>query len=446
MGSRVVGARRSRIRNDPEPDGVRGIPAAARKAARRGDARPRTDLRGLPAVRRNPAVVQKLDRIAGDARRLPTHRLCDARPGLRDLSGGGPGRRALHRRFARPDAASGPGASAPADLHVAAFRAAQGGRTRPFADRLDELHRRCHGPRGPINPTSARCGGPPRAPHSNGIEQRSGPVVRSASGENVRENFGQNFRESVMGNEMEMSSMEMPPPTLLGDPQAKEWEYLTHGSIVVERNRWFLATIIAGLIAAAAVAAVAMLLPLQKLVPLAVTVDSRTGLVTSVEYSKSVGELTQKEAIQRSDVARYVIAREFYDPLDLVTSVKLVRVMSDGNVWRQYEEETSQYNDSSPMKRYGSKVRRRIEVSTVLPIPNNANTYQVRYAAIEESLGAQANPVEKQYVSTVSFRYSDRPLRNEDRILNPLNFRAVAYRRDQELVNQGAAPGKGGTP
>ncbi len=204
-----------------------------------------------------------------------------------------------------------------------------------------------------------------------------------------------------MGNEMEMSSVEMPPPTLLADPQAKEWEYLTHGSIVVERNRWFLATIIAGLIAAAAVAAVAMLLPLQKLVPLAVTVDSRTGLVTSVEYSKSVSELTQKEAIQRSDVARYVI---------------------------------------------GAKVRRRIEVSTVLPIPNNANTYQVRYAGIEESLGPQANPVEKQYVSTVSFRYSDRPLRNEDRILNPLNFRAVAYRRDQELVNPGAAAGKGGTP
>ncbi len=249
-----------------------------------------------------------------------------------------------------------------------------------------------------------------------------------------------------MGNEMEMSSVEMPPPTLLADPQAKEWEYLTHGSIVVERNRWFLATIIAGLIAAAAVAAVAMLLPLQKLVPLAVTVDSRTGLVTSVEYSKSVSELTQKEAIQRSDVARYVIAREFYDPQDLVTSVKLVRVMSDGNVWRQYEEETSQYDDSSPMKRYGAKVRRRIEVSTVLPIPNNANTYQVRYAGIEESLGPQANPVEKQYVSTVSFRYSDRPLRNEDRILNPLNFRAVAYRRDQELVNPAAAPGKGGTP
>jgi type IV secretion system protein VirB8 len=177
-----------------------------------------------------------------------------------------------------------------------------------------------------------------------------------------------------------------------------------------------------------------------------VTVDSRTGLVTSVEYSKSVSELTQKEAIQRSDVARYVIAREFYDPQDLSTSVKLVRVMSDGNVWRQYEDETSQYSDNSPMKRYGAKVRRRIEVSTVLPIPNNANTYQVRYSAIEESLGSQANPVEKQYVSTVSFRYSDRPLRNEDRILNPLNFRAVAYRRDQELVNPGAAAGKGGTP
>jgi len=98
------------------------------------------------------------------------------------------------------------------------------------------------------------------------------------------------------------------------------------------------------------------------------------------------------------------------------------------------------------MKRYGAKVRRRIEVSTVLPIPNNANTYQVRYAGIEESLGPQANPVEKQYVSTVSFRYSDRPLRNEDRILNPLNFARSRTAGTGARESSCRPPGKGGTP
>ena len=73
--------------------------------------------------------------------------------------------------------------------------------------------------------------------------------------------------------------------------------------------------------------------------PLAVTVDSRSGLVTSVEYGRTAKELTQKEAIQRSDVAKYVIARETYDALDLATNAKLVRVMSDGAVLRQYEDE-----------------------------------------------------------------------------------------------------------
>ena len=247
-----------------------------------------------------------------------------------------------------------------------------------------------------------------------------------------------------MGDEAKIPPAALLAPTVSDDSKAKEWEYLSHGAVVVERNRWFLAAIVAGAIAAVAVAALTMLLPLKKLVPLAVTLDSRTGLVTSVEYSRSVDELTQKEAIQRSDVAKYVTAREVYDPQDLATNLKLVRVMSDGNVWRQYEDEISPYSDTSPMKRYGTKMRRRIEVSTVLPIPGSANTFQVRYAAIEESLGSQAAPGEKQYVSTVSFRYSDRPLRNEDRILNPLNFRAVAYRRDQELVS--AAPGTGATP
>lgn len=243
---------------------------------------------------------------------------------------------------------------------------------------------------------------------------------------------------------MDMSPPNFAAPTLQDDPRAREWEYLSHGAVVVERNRWFVAAIVAGLIAAASVAALAMLLPLEKLVPLAVAVDSRTGLVTSVEYGKSVSDLTQKEAIQRSDVARYVTARETYDPQDLATNVKVVRVMSDGNVWRQYADDNSQYNDASAVKRYGYKVRRRVEVNTALPLPNANNTYQVRYVAIEEFPGSQMLPVEKPYVATVSFRYSDRSLSNEDRILNPLNFRATAYRTDQEITNPASISNQGG--
>ena len=236
-----------------------------------------------------------------------------------------------------------------------------------------------------------------------------------------------------------MQQAEMPAPMVIEDAGAREWEYFAHAAMEVERNRWFVATLIAGMLATAAVAALALLLPLEKLVPLAVTIDSRTGLVTSVEYGRNANELTQKEAIQRSDVAKYVVARETYDPLDLSTNAKLVRVMSDGTVLRQYEEGGSQYNEASAMKRYGTRVRRRIEVTTVLPLPNAENTFQVRYAAIEEVTGAQAAPVERSYVATVRFRYSDRPLGNEDRILNPLNFRAVGYRTDQEILqNRGA--------
>ena len=237
---------------------------------------------------------------------------------------------------------------------------------------------------------------------------------------------------------MDMSSIPTLAPTLAADPGAREWEYLSHGAIVVERNRWFVAALVVGLIAAGAVTAVAMMLPLEKLVPLAVTVDSHTGLVTSVEYGKSVSDLTQKEAIQRSDVARYVTARETYDPQDYSTHVKMVRVMSDGNVWQQYADDNSQYNDASAVKRYGYKIRRRIEVNTALPLPNASYTYQVRFVAIEEYPGSQMMPVAKPYVATVSFRYSERALSNEDRILNPLNFRATAYRTDQEITNPGS--------
>lgn len=232
-------------------------------------------------------------------------------------------------------------------------------------------------------------------------------------------------------------------PTVLADISAREWEYIAHGAVVVERNRWFVGTIVAGLVAITAVGGLVVLLPLQKLVPMAVTIDSKSGLVTAVEYGRSVAELTQKEAVQRSDVAKYVVARETYDPLDLATAAKTVRVMSDGNVWRQYEEELSVFNDSSTVRRYGAKLRRRVEINTVVPLPDSAGIFQVRYSVVEEYPGSQTQAVEKPFVSTVSYRYSEKPLSNEDRILNPLNFRATGYRRDQELTNPAAAATKG---
>lgn len=245
-----------------------------------------------------------------------------------------------------------------------------------------------------------------------------------------------------MSSEIDVSPANR-PPTALADLGAREWEYIAHGAIVVERNRWFLGTIVAASVAVASVAALLMLLPLQKLVPLAVTIDSRSGLVTAVEYGRDVAELTQKQAVQRSDVAKYVIARETYDPLDLATTAKKVLVMSDANVWRQYEDEISHFNESSTVRRYGAKLRRRVEVTTVVPLPNTPNAYQVRYVVVEEYPGSQTQAVEKPYVSTVSFRYSEKPLSNEDRILNPLNFRVTGYRRDQELTSSANAARRG---
>ena len=226
-------------------------------------------------------------------------------------------------------------------------------------------------------------------------------------------------------------------PTIQNDPGAKTWEYQTHGAVVVERNRYFIGMIAAILIAAGSVFTVGMLLPLEKLVPMVVTVDSRTGLITSVEYSKSLTDLTQKEAVQAADVRKYVVARETYDPQDFTTNGRIVRVMSDSPVAQQYDNEVSTYNQRSPQNRYGNKTRRRIEVITVLPLPGSSNTYQVRFRAIEEYQGGgQYQPVEAYYTATVSFRYSNRDMSNEDRLLNALNFRATAYRADLEITPQ----------
>jgi type IV secretion system protein VirB8 len=55
---------------------------------------------------------------------------------------------------------------------------------------------------------------------------------------------------------------------------------------------------------------------------------------------------------------------------------------------------------------------------------------------------ANAQPVVSDWQTIVSFQFTGQPMKNEDRLLNPLGFQVTGYRRDSEmtLANAPAAP------
>jgi len=50
----------------------------------------------------------------------------------------------------------------------------------------------------------------------------------------------------------------------------------------------------------------------------------------------------------------------------------------------------------------------------------------------------------RSWISTVRYRYVDAPMSLEDRLINPLGFQVVSYRRDAETIEPGSSDGAEG--
>lgn len=209
---------------------------------------------------------------------------------------------------------------------------------------------------------------------------------------------------------------------------------------IARRNRrsrsiaWTIALVMS-VIAAAALGALVLALPLKTYEPYMVVVDRSTGFV-EVKRPMAEGPLQQDEAIATFDLVRYVKARETYDPKALKDNFDLAQLLSSGDASRELVEIYSPANPQNPIKLLGSNTIVAVTVKSVT-FPNQ-RTSLVRFSTEEKS---QTNIVTRHWVSLIRFRYTSAPARNEYRFQNPLGFQVLEYRRDQETVApEGARP------
>ncbi|MDP3673815.1 MAG: VirB8/TrbF family protein [Novosphingobium sp.] len=189
-------------------------------------------------------------------------------------------------------------------------------------------------------------------------------------------------------------------------------------------------------IAAAIAAAIALILaltlvflvPLKTVEPFVVTVDRLTG-ATEVATTLKSGRLTQNEAVIQAQLAGYVVARETFDATDLARQYRRVRVMSAPAVATAYVAQMAANNPSSPLRTLNKGDTIAIRVRSVSLIAAGAAI--VRFDAIRTNAGAAPLPPAAN-VAAISFGFSGRPLRMEDRYDNPLGFLVTRYRRDAE--------------
>ncbi len=197
------------------------------------------------------------------------------------------------------------------------------------------------------------------------------------------------------------------------------------------RAAWMLVCALIVVVAVQA-AALAVMLPLKETVPYTVLVDRQSGYVETAR-GLQLGELTEDRAVVDSMLAQYVMARETFDPIDFAERYDRVALWSLGTAREQY---VAQYQPGTDNVlddlRPGTVMKVTVKNIELL----SDSTARVRFETERRDRGAP--PVHTDWQSVISFRFTGQPMKQEDRLLNPLGFQVTGYRRDAETV--AAAP------
>lgn len=212
--------------------------------------------------------------------------------------------------------------------------------------------------------------------------------------------------------------------------EARSWssdrERLQRSSL---RIAWIVATV-ATLIAFAEAIALAALAPLKTVVPYTLLVDRQTGYVQELKpLEREI--IAPDRALTRSFLAQYVIAREGFQIESLKSDYRKVALWSASEARERYVAAMQASNPASPLASLPRNATVDVEIRSVSSL--SENTALVRFVTYVSKPGGtqrQATP----WSAVVTYRYSGAPMRAADRLINPLGFQVVRYRRNAEIA------------
>ncbi len=184
------------------------------------------------------------------------------------------------------------------------------------------------------------------------------------------------------------------------------------------------------------------MLPLKEKVPYLVMADAYTGTSTVARLTEDFTNqrIATSEAINRSNVAHFVLARESYDVAMMnLRDWTTVYTMSSAEVAAGYSSLHSNNNPESPYKLYGKGRAIRVKILSIVFIGGSAGTtprgatVRLQRSLFDKATGS-SRPLDSK-IATLEFSYkANLKMDEEDRIENPLGFQVTNYRVDNDYA------------
>jgi len=195
------------------------------------------------------------------------------------------------------------------------------------------------------------------------------------------------------------------------------------------RTAWIVASVAAAIALIEALALV-FLTPLKTVQPYTLLVDRHTGFVQALDPLRPE-RVTGDTALTQSFLVQYVIARENYDVDSVQNDYRKVALWSADKARTDYLALMQADNPASPLARYPRTTTIETQVKSISPL--SANVALLRFETRRRDATGEWQPAQS-WVSTIKYRYSGEPMKQEDRVFNPLGFQVVSYRRDAEML------------
>ncbi|WP_158879950.1 type IV secretion system protein [Rhodanobacter sp. L36] len=191
------------------------------------------------------------------------------------------------------------------------------------------------------------------------------------------------------------------------------------------------------------------MLPLKEKVPYVVMADAYTGTSSIAHLTEDFTnrQITTSEAINKSNVAHYIMARESYDSSTTayqngwITSI----VMSSPKIATAYKNQIlSTTNPDNPAKIYGPDKALRLNILSIslhgAGVGQTPKSATVRFQrSVYDKTNGLTKPLDSK-IATLEFTYMpDLRMDDQYRIENPLGFQVTDYRVDNDYESSAVA-------
>lgn len=194
------------------------------------------------------------------------------------------------------------------------------------------------------------------------------------------------------------------------------------------RTAWIVAAC-AGAIALAEAIALICLTPLKTVEPYTLLVDRQTGYVQALKPLERE-TIAPDTALTSSFLAQYVIARESFDIDSLRNDYRKVALWSAGEARSRYIAAMQSTNPLSPLASLPRRALVQTEIRSLSSL--DGDSALVRFVTTRADPGGQPHAPQA-WTAVIKYRFSGAAMSASDRMVNPLGFQVMRYRRDAEL-------------